>query len=89
MGKRNVSALLGAVFSSIEDFSYKRRWVDDVEIALEFTGRIGDKQLQGIDLITLNQSGQIKKVDVLMRPLSGIEALREAVVRALQQRAEQ
>ncbi|MBW2243591.1 MAG: hypothetical protein JRH01_16530 [Deltaproteobacteria bacterium] len=49
-------------------------------MALEFTGHVGELQVQGIDLISLDETGTlIQSLDVLMRPLGTIEALRNIV----------
>jgi hypothetical protein len=48
-------------------------------LALEFTGKVGDLSLQGIDLITLSNNGRIQNLDVLMRPMCAIAALRDII----------
>ncbi len=78
-GKDLVAHLLGLIVSTIEDFTYHRQWVAGAEIALEFTGHVGDHQLQGIDLITLDASGKICNLDVLIRPINSLLALRDIV----------
>jgi hypothetical protein len=40
---------------------------------------VGGTELQGIDLITLDAEGRIQNLDVLMRPVKGIEALRDRI----------
>ena len=72
--------LLGIILHTIEDFTYHREWKQGNELALEFTGRVGELDLQGIDLITLDEQLAIAKLDVLMRPLPAIEKLREIIV---------
>jgi hypothetical protein len=78
-GRALVGHLLGLILHTIEDFTYHRRWRDGGEIALEFTGRVGELSLQGIDLITLNDRGEVQHIDVLMRPINAIEALRDTI----------
>jgi hypothetical protein len=36
-------------------------------------------ELQGIDLISLDAQGRIRSLDVLMRPVNGVVALRERI----------
>ena len=74
-----VSHLLGLIVHTIEDFTYQREWCDGPELALEFKGHVGDDQLQGIDLITLDDASRIRNLDVLMRPVNSVVALREAI----------
>jgi hypothetical protein len=78
-GRDVVHHLLGIIIDTIEGFTYHREWQRGNELALEFTGRVGELELQGIDLITLDDWFAIGKLDVLMRPLDAILALREIV----------
>ena len=56
-----------------------KRTIDDPSSQwFEFTGKVGDLDLQGIDLITLNGDGRVQNLDVLMRPVNAVIALREA-----------
>lgn len=83
-GATLVAHLLGLILDTIEGFTYHRQWVAGRELALEFTGAVGGKQLQGIDLITLDAAGRVANLDVLMRPHNGIAALRDAIAPRMQ-----
>jgi len=74
-----VHHLLGIIVNTIEDFTYHREWQQGGELALEFTGHVGDLDLQGIDLISLDDELRIRSLDVLMRPVGAVIALRETV----------
>ena len=82
-GRPLVHHLLGLIIHTIEDFTYHREWHDDSrgngEIALEFRGHIGELDIQGIDLISLNESGEIQNLDVMIRPINALAALRDAI----------
>jgi hypothetical protein len=78
-GRDLVTHLLGIIVTTIEDFTYHREWVDGRELALEFRGRVGKLELQGIDLITLDEAGHVARLDVVIRPMNALEALREVV----------
>ncbi len=82
-GRALVHHLLGLIISTIDGFTYYREWHDDSrgegEIALEFRGKVGDLDLQGIDLITLNDRGQLQNLDVMIRPMNALEALRDVI----------
>jgi hypothetical protein len=78
-GRDIVHHLLGLVIDTIDEFTYHREWQSGGELALEFMGRVGDIELQGIDLISLNAANQIQRIDVLMRPYNGIGKLREVI----------
>ena len=72
-----VSMILNTVFTVFEDFQYHRELAsaDGHSVVLEFSARVGDKQLKGIDLIRFNEQGQIIEFEVMVRPLSGLQAL--------------
>ena len=74
-----VHHLLGLIVNTIQDFRYRREWQSGRELALEFTGRVGELELQGIDLISLDERHRIQRLDVMIRPLNAVVALREAI----------
>ncbi|MBT0623428.1 nuclear transport factor 2 family protein [Pseudomonas fluorescens] len=80
-----VSMILNTVITVFEDFKYHRELAtaDGLSVVLEFSARVGDKQLKGIDLIRFNESGQIVEFEVMVRPLSGLQALGEEMGRRL------
>ena len=78
-GHARVHHLLGLIVNTIDGFTYHREWVSGHELALEFTGRVGELDVQGIDLITLDDRLTIAKLDVLIRPMNALEALREII----------
>jgi hypothetical protein len=82
-GRPIVHHLLGLIIHTIEDFTYHREWHDDArntgEIALEFHGHVGEIGLQGIDLISLNERDQLQNLDVMIRPMNALAALRDVI----------
>ncbi|MBT4518827.1 MAG: hypothetical protein HOC23_02380 [Halieaceae bacterium] len=82
-GRPLVHHLLGLIIHTIEDFTYHREWHDDSrgqgEMALEFKGHVGELDLQGLDLITLNEQGLVQNLDVVLRPMNALEALRDVI----------
>ena len=78
-GRKIVQHLLGLIVHTIDGFTYHREWRNGREFALEFSGRVGDRELQGIDLISLDERLRISNIDVLMRPVNAVVALRELI----------
>lgn len=80
-----VALILNTVINVFEDFAYHRELAsaDGLSVVLEFSARVGDKQLKGIDLIRFNDQGQIIEFEVMIRPLSGLQALGEEMGRRL------
>lgn len=72
-----VNLVLATVIGVFEDFEYHRELASDdgLNAVLEFSARVGDKQLKGIDLIRFDTDGRIVDFEVMVRPLSGLQAL--------------
>jgi hypothetical protein len=86
-GRESVSMLLGVVFRTFEDFRYTDELDRDHVKALVFKARVGDKELEGLDLLRIDGKGKIADFTVMVRPLSGAMALAEAVGKGLEQAA--
>lgn len=69
--------VLGTVIQVFEDFTYHRELAseDGLNVVLEFSARVADKQLKGIDLIRFDEQGKIVEFEVMVRPLSALQAL--------------
>ena len=78
-GKDAVSGVLRAVSETFEDFEYTDEFEAGDSHALVFRARVGDKQLQGLDLLRMNDDGLIEDFTVMVRPASGLMALGEAM----------
>lgn len=82
-GREAVAMLLGAVVRVFEDF----RYTDQVETGnvatLCFNARVGDRELEGIDLLRFDTEGRVREMAVYVRPMSGLNALAEAMQRQL------
>jgi 2,4-dienoyl-CoA reductase (NADPH2) len=72
-----VSLILGTVVQVFKDFTYHRTLVSDdgLNVVLEFSASVGDKQLKGIDMIRFDEDGKITDFEVMVRPMSGLQAL--------------
>lgn len=72
-----VLLILNTVLQVFEDFEYDRTFVTDdgFGVVLEFAARVGDRRLAGVDMITFDTDGLITAFEVMVRPLSGLQAL--------------
>lgn len=68
---------LQTVITVFEDFTYHREFVSDdgQSVTLEFSARVGDKQLKGVDLVKFDENGKIVEFEVMVRPLSALQVL--------------
>ncbi|MGN7738503.1 nuclear transport factor 2 family protein [Pseudomonas sp. 22526] len=80
-----VSTILNTVFKVFSDFAYHRELVtaDGLSVVLEFSARVGERQIKGIDLIRFDEAGKIVEFEVMVRPMSGLQALGEEMARRL------
>ncbi|MEU5364195.1 nuclear transport factor 2 family protein [Streptomyces sp. NPDC005925] len=80
-GKAITAAILRTVAQVFEDFSYvtETSSADGRDHALVFTARVGDRQLDGCDVIHVDEDGLIDRLTVMVRPLSGAQALAGAM----------
>ena len=86
-GRDAVAMILGAVVQVFEDF----RYTDQVEVGetatLAFSARVGDRELDGIDLLRFDPDGRVRELAVYVRPISGVNALAEAMKAKLEEAA--
>jgi hypothetical protein len=84
-GKDAVTALFSILFKVFEDFRYVGEYTaDDGGEVLHFRWRIGDREGEGIDMVAFDDAGLIDRFTVMIRPLSAVLALRDAVFSQLQ-----
>lgn len=79
--RQAVVLVLNTAYQVFENFAYHRQLASDdgLSVVLEFSANVGDKQLKGIDFIRFNDEGKIVDFEVMVRPLSGLQALGEAM----------
>jgi limonene-1,2-epoxide hydrolase len=83
-GREAMRRILEAVMAVFEDFRYVREIGADASAgardhALVFEARVGDKQIEGCDFIQLDEDGAIRAFTVMVRPMSGMVVLAEAM----------
>lgn len=78
-GRDAVMVLLRTVAEVFEDFSYIDQLDGEGSHGLVFRARVGDRELDGWDYIRLGEDGLVKELWVMIRPLSGLIALAEAM----------
>ena len=79
-GRATVETVLRAAFEVFEDF----RYTDELATpggthAIFFRAHVGDRDVQGVDLIRTDAEGRIEDFTVMVRPMSGVIALAEAM----------
>ncbi|MDH4557683.1 nuclear transport factor 2 family protein [Pseudomonas sp. BN417] len=76
-GPAVVSTILNTVIKVFVDFTYYRQLVtaDGLSVVLEFSARVDGRELKGIDMIRFDEQGKIVDFEVMVRPMSGLQAL--------------
>ena len=78
-GRDAVAVLFGILFKTFEDFRYVGEYGSADGAVLHFKTRIGNRQVEGIDMIHVREDGLIDEFTVMVRPLSAAHALRDTV----------
>jgi hypothetical protein len=76
-GRESTAGVLAAIMSVFEDFEYTDEIESGDTVALLFRARVGDKTVQGLDFLRLDEEGKISEFTVMLRPLSAIMAVGE------------
>jgi hypothetical protein len=80
-GRDRVATVLRATSGVLQDFRFEREIgaADASDHALVFRATVGDREIEGCDFLHTNADGLIDEFFVMVRPLSGILALAEAM----------
>jgi hypothetical protein len=79
VGREDVTKLLGLVAETFTNFRYTDELRVDGAEALVFRASVGDRELEGIDLLRFDEDGLIADFTVFLRPLSGLIPFAQAM----------
>ena len=78
-GRDAVMHLLRNVLEVFEDFEYVHELEGDGTHGLVFRARVGEKHVEGWDWLRVDDDGLVTELVVMVRPLSGLIAVAEAM----------
>ena len=80
-GRAAIKLVLKTVNTVFRDFTYHRMFATDdgKSAVLEFSAEVDGKALKGIDMLRFDDAGKIEEFEVMVRPMSGLHALAEAM----------
>lgn len=78
-GREATMQVLRAVIMVFEDFRYVGQIREGADEVLRFAARVGDRELEGVDLIHYDADGLVTELTVMIRPRSGLQAVLEAM----------
>jgi hypothetical protein len=87
-GKKMAMLLLSNVVEVFGDsFTYHRKWYNENGMVLEFTSTVDGKEIHGVDLIEFNKDEKIVRMEVMVRPYSGMMTLKKNMAERLEKYA--
>ncbi len=82
-GREAVTHILTHVAATLEDLTYVDELHEGGTVALRFKARVGDRELEGIDFLELDEEGRVAVLTVFMRPMSALTAFNEQMMQRL------
>jgi len=82
-GREAVGHILTHVAATLEDLTYVDELHEGDTVALRFKARVGDRELEGIDFLELDEEGRVAVLTVFMRPMSALTAFNEQMMQRL------
>ena len=83
VGRDAVAPILAAVMDVFADFSYVDEFTAPDGKVLLFSTRVGERDLEGVDILKFNAAGLVREFTVMVRPYSAATALRAAMAAKL------
>jgi hypothetical protein len=82
-GRDVVTQVLTHVAATLEGLTYVDELHEGDTVALRFKARVGDRELEGIDFLELDEDGRVAVLTVFMRPISALTAFNERMAERL------
>lgn len=76
-GRETVTTVITHVAATLENFSYTDELAEGNTVVLRFKATVGDRELEGIDFLELDDEGRVRELTVFMRPFSALTAFNE------------
>jgi len=83
VGRETVQVVLAAVLQVFEEFRYVDTITEGAREMLRFQARVGSRDVDGVDIVTYDDRGLVSELTVMIRPLSALNAVREAMAAQL------
>lgn len=74
-GKATTAHILTTVANVFQDFQYLREFQNSSGCVLEFSARVRDRDLVGVDVIEFDMAGKIVDFEVIVRPANALQIL--------------
>jgi SnoaL-like domain len=82
-GKGQVMAVLDLIFAKVDGLAYGELLTGTDRHALTLSARVGEHDIEGVELFRVDADGLIDQVTVTLRPLPALVALQNVVAPAI------
>ena len=82
-GRETVVTVLTHVAATLEDLSYTHEMAEGDTVVLRFKAKVGERELEGIDFLELDDEGRVRELTVFMRPFSALTTFNERMITRL------
>jgi hypothetical protein len=82
-GRDVVAQVLTHVAATLENLTYVDELHEGGSVVLRFKAKVGDRELEGIDFLELDEEGRVAVLTVFMRPMSALKAFNEQMAERL------
>jgi hypothetical protein len=82
-GREIVTGVLTHVAATLEGLTYIDELREGNAVALRFKANVGDRELEGIDFLELDDDDRVAVLTVFMRPMSALTAFNEQMMERL------
>lgn len=82
-GRDTVTAVLTHVAATLEELTYTDELTEGNTICLRFKAKVGERELEGIDFLELDEEGNVRELTVFMRPFSALTTFNERMAARL------
>jgi hypothetical protein len=83
-GRDALRLVLSGVLQVFEDFRYVAEYRSEDGVVLHFRARVGQRELDGIDMLHFGDDGRCDEFTVMVRPYSAATLLRERMAALLE-----
>jgi hypothetical protein len=79
VGRETAMAVLGVVITVLQDFRYVDAVRDGNREVLRFAACVGEREIDGVDIVRYDAAGSVTELTVIIRPMSGLRVVADAV----------
>ena len=83
VGQAALAPLLAAILQTFTDFRYTNEYAAPDGNVFVFQARVGERDIEGVDILTFDANGLVREFTVMVRPYSAATALREIMAAKL------